>query len=197
MPDLGLGMRPLGTQDATKPARRGPSYRAWRRRRRSRSRRPRSAPPNPRRRRCPRRPLRPPLAFSPLAKTATRTLLPGAVGEDDRAPHLLIGVARIDAQLERDVDALVKLGSRHLLHERHRRPRTSYSLSRSTFLAASWYFFPHFATMTSSSCGSSEVGTLSHRCQAFGPARSVLDGDAHAASRPFDHAHRRFDVRWR
>ncbi len=39
-------------------------------------------------------------AFSPLAKTATRTSTPGAMGQHHRAPHLLVRVPGIDAQLE-------------------------------------------------------------------------------------------------
>ena len=45
------------------------------------------------------------LSLSPLAKTATRTDLAGAVRQHDRAAHVLIGVARIDAETDGELDA--------------------------------------------------------------------------------------------
>ena len=57
------------------------------------------------------------LSFSPLAKTRTRTVLPGAVRQHDRAAHHLIGVLGIHAQADREVDRLVELGELGLLHQ--------------------------------------------------------------------------------
>ena len=54
-------------------------------------------------------------ALSPSAKTATRTGLAGAVGQRDGAADVLVGLARVDAQAEVDLDGLVELGGRELL----------------------------------------------------------------------------------
>ena len=40
--------------------------------------------------------------------------------QDDRAADHLVGVLRIDAQPQRELDGLVELGELDLLHERHR-----------------------------------------------------------------------------
>ena len=52
--------------------------------------------------------------------TSTRTVLAGAGGEHDGAAHDLIGVARIDAEADRDFDRLVELGERRLLDDLER-----------------------------------------------------------------------------
>ncbi len=48
-------------------------------------------------------------AFSPWAKTITRTVRAGAVRQDDRAAHELVGVARIDAEAQVQLDGPVEL----------------------------------------------------------------------------------------
>ena len=59
-------------------------------------------------------------SFSPLANTSTRTRLPGAVRQHERAADHLVGVLGIDARDDGEVDGLVELGVRRLLHERAR-----------------------------------------------------------------------------
>ena len=56
-------------------------------------------------------------SFSPLAKTRTRTVLPGPVRQNDRSADHLIGVLGIHAQTDREVDRLVELGVLGLLDE--------------------------------------------------------------------------------
>ena len=59
-------------------------------------------------------------ALSPLAKTATVTLLAQAVGQGDRAAQLLVGVADVQARAHVDLDGLVELRALELLDERDR-----------------------------------------------------------------------------
>ena len=68
------------------------------------------SPPGRRCRRSRRRPSRASRSFSPLANTSTRTVLTGAVRENDRAADHLIGVLGIDSQAHGEVDRLVELG---------------------------------------------------------------------------------------
>ena len=55
--------------------------------------------------------------------TSTRTVLPVPCGQDDRAAHDLVGVPRIDAEPDGDLDRLVELRERGLLHELERLAR--------------------------------------------------------------------------
>ena len=59
-------------------------------------------------------------ALSPLANTADPHRLAGAVRQIHRAAHHLVGMARVDAEIERDLDGLVELGRGGLLDQRHR-----------------------------------------------------------------------------
>ena len=56
-------------------------------------------------------------AFSPWAKTATRTALADAVRQRHRAAHVLIGLLGVDSQVGRDLDRLVELGRVEALQE--------------------------------------------------------------------------------
>ena len=53
-------------------------------------------------------------AFSPWAKTMTRRRPAGAVWQDDRPAHELVGVARVDAQAQVRLDGAVELADREL-----------------------------------------------------------------------------------
>ena len=56
-------------------------------------------------------------AFSPWAKTATRTTLPVPFGQDDRATDHLVGMAGVDAQAEVGLDRRVERDLRGVLDE--------------------------------------------------------------------------------
>ena len=71
-------------------------------------------------RRCRRRLPCAAFALSPCANTATRTFLPGARRQHDRAAHGLVGLLRVDAEVDRDVDRFVELGDRGFLDELQR-----------------------------------------------------------------------------
>ncbi len=95
------------------------SCRGWRCSGRSRSCRPGHARPDPRRRRCrrprpwPRRPWR-------RGRTPpTRTVRPEPFGRLHDAADHLVGVARVDAEVHRDLDGLVELGLGPLLDQLH------------------------------------------------------------------------------
>ena len=68
-------------------------------------------------RRSRRRPPRPPAIFAPDGDHEHAHGLAGAGREDDRAAHDLVGVPRIDAEADGDLDRLVELGERHVLDE--------------------------------------------------------------------------------
>ena len=59
-------------------------------------------------------------SFSPVAKTAIRRDLAGAVRQRDGAPHHLVGVARVDAEADVRLDRRIELRGRGLADEAHR-----------------------------------------------------------------------------
>ena len=65
-------------------------------------------------------PPRRPSPGRPAAMTSTRTVLPVPCGQHDRAAHHLVGVARIDAETDGDVDRLVELREARRLHQLER-----------------------------------------------------------------------------
>ena len=110
-------------------------------------------------------------ALSPWANASTRTRLAGARGQDGRAAHHLIGVARVEAGANVQLDGLDRTWRCDVsLTSLTPRVRARRACSGSTFSAAARYSF---------------------RAR---PCRSTPDRHAHAARGAFDHPHRGLDV---
>jgi hypothetical protein len=108
-------------------------------------------------------------ALSPRAKTATRTVRAGAVGQVDHAADHLVGVTRVDAEIHRDFDGLVELGNGAFLDQRH-------SITERVELVA--------------------VNAFVDLLHALSILAMVLSRhfQAHGAGGALDHCHRAFDV---
>ena len=108
----------------------------------------------------------------PWRRRATRTGLAGAVRQHDRAAHVLVGLARIDAEADRELDRLVELRRRRSRRSRLRPPRRAGSAS------------------SRSIAGGRSAISLALLCHVV-----LIDHvEPEAARRALDRAHRRLDV---